>query len=396
MKHSFKVLIVVVLLSFSIAIGFAVFSMEMQVDKGDPIIHFFRPENEHAYFTKTYADGSPCNEDFKVITIGDPHLNAVPNNHLDGAILTVLENMIKYEKPDLVVICGDVALGIHAEKAIESLGELFQRNNQYWGYALGNHDAEHESGPTREELIDIYARYEHCVITSAPGISGEGNCIINIKNSRGKIIQSLVFIDSGAYLTPEICAEYGFKYKKDYDFIKYDQIEWYKSQMREIRDKNGEMPNSIMFFHIPLKEFRTAYNQAVENDSVIFGARRESECDSPYNTGIFDAILELGSTKAVVCGHDHVNDYCVDYMGVKLTYSLSLSYNSYFLRKDILHILAYQYGGKAQFNDGCTLLSIKMEGSLEIIPKYNQNNPSVFEGLTEKQRKDLYLDETLP
>ena len=73
----------------------------------------------------------------------------------------------------------------------------------------------------------------------------------------------------GQLFDPDICAEYGFEYKEGYDFIKYDQIEWYKSEMYDIAEQNGGMPDSVMFMHIPLKEYRMAYNQAKQNDTVI-------------------------------------------------------------------------------------------------------------------------------
>ena len=40
----------------------------------------------------------------------------------------------------------------------------------------------------------------------------------------------------------------------------------------------------------------------------------------------------FGSTRAMFAGHDHTNNYCVDYKGILLTYGLSIDYNAY---KDI-------------------------------------------------------------
>ena len=50
-----------------------------------------------------------------------------------------------------------------------------------------------------------------------------------------------MFIDSGNYLDPDI-APNTVEYKEGYDFIKYDQIEWYKSEMYDIAEQNGSMP----------------------------------------------------------------------------------------------------------------------------------------------------------
>lgn len=397
MKKAFRVFVVVIVLSFALATAISAYAATlMRETKGRPVVKFIKSENERPYLIKTYADGSACQEDFTIITFADLHLDGKTEIPGDSTALTVMENAIKHQNPDLVVLCGDIVLGPYAKRAARALAELFEKHNQYWGYVLGNHDAESEIGLKRAEIVSYFSEYEHCVISSAPDISGEGNCIVNLKNAQGKVIQSLVFIDSGNYLDPDICAEYGFEYKEGYDFIKYDQIEWYKSEMYDIAEQNGGMPDSVMFMHIPLKEYRMAYNQAKQNDTVIFGKRRESECDSHYNTGMFDAILEVDSTKAVICGHDHVNDYCVEYMGVKLLYSLSVAYNSYFLREYLLYVSAYNLSGQAEFNDGYTLLSIDKKGELQIIPRYFQENPSLFEGLTQEQRNALYLDQTLP
>lgn len=367
-------------------------------EEGDreTIVTFVKPENDTPYLIKTYADGSPCDEDFKIITFTDTHFNGDKDSAGDAVSLTLIENTIKQEKPDLIVFLGDNCLGPNAAQAIDNLGELFERNNTYWGYVLGNHDGENANGPKRHELPALYGKFEHCVVIPEEGMYGYGNAMVNIKNSEGKVIQTLVFIDSGDYLKEEYCEEYGFKFvsgKGKYDFIKKDQIDWYKRRLREIADKNGSMPNSIMFLHIPLVEYAIGYGI---KDNRVYGKRSEKECSSLYNTGMFDAILELGSTKAVVCGHDHTNDYNVLYRGVNLLYSQSSAYNSYIKRNDAALIAKYVNLGKADFNDGHTVFSVNKDGGITITPVLNQDNPSLFDGLSEAHRKELDLDKTLP
>lgn len=50
---------------------------------------------------------------------------------------------------------------------------------------------------------------------------------------------------------------------------------------------------------------------------------------SPQSNGFFDLIKEKGSTKNVLCGHDHVNDYSILYQGVRLTYTLKVGAGCY-------------------------------------------------------------------
>ena len=37
-------------------------------------------------------------------------------------------------------------------------------------------------------------------------------------------------------------------------------------------------------------------------------------------------MLELGSTKATFCGHDHFNNMSLEYKGIRLTYGMSIDY----------------------------------------------------------------------
>ena len=44
---------------------------------------------------------------------------------------------------------------------------------------------------------------------------------------------------------------------------------------------------------------------------------------------MFETMVELGSTKGVFVGHDHMNNFTVDYRGIRLSYGLSCDHNIY-------------------------------------------------------------------
>lgn len=390
------VLLLAVVASSTVAVIRVVQKAKTEPDKGEPIVNFVRAEDEHPYLIKTYADGSFCDKEFNIVTFTDTHLDGKEDSVGDAVAFTHIENTLKTEKPDLVVVCGDVALGAKSADAAHKLANLFQQYKTYWGLVLGNHDGENKNGASREELMAIYESYSYCVLSSAPDIYGYGNCIVNIKGANDKVIQSLIFIDSGDYLSESYCEEYNFQYKSGYDFIKYDQIDWYKSEMRAIADKNGAMPASIMFIHIPLVEYDIAYKNGVKGEDIIYGEKREDVCASPYNTGMFAAIKEVGSTKAVVSGHDHINDFCVEYQGVKLIYSQSSSYNSYYMRSHALYQSLYIMGVDIRFSDGHTRFIVGTDGGLTVVPVLNQDNFELFDGLTDEQRTASYIEATKP
>ena len=89
----------------------------------------------------------------------------------------------------------------------------------------------------------------------------------------------------------------------------------------------------MIFFHIPLQQYRTAYElYEAGSDEVkyFFGENGEQMidkvCCSDYPSKLFDRILELCSTKGVFCGHDHYNNMSLEYKGIRLTYGMSIDY----------------------------------------------------------------------
>ena len=59
-----------------------------------------------------------------------------------------------------------------------------------------------------------------------------------------------------------------------------------------------------------------------ENE-VRFSVKAENE------TGVDIQMVALGSTKGVFVGHDHMNNYTVNYQGIQLSYGLSCDHNIY-------------------------------------------------------------------
>ena len=396
MKRIFSFLLLIFIVSMSLTLN-ACTPEEIVLT-----LNYIESSEDIPCFTKTNDDGIIVDADFRIMNFTDLHLHDGTSS-LTYLTLTIMERHIQREKPDLVVITGDICLGSKAEEAQIALNDLFQRNNQYYAVVLGNHDGE-GSSISREELITNYENFPLCLTKKGPSdIYGFGNYVINIKGSSGQVANTLIFMDSGDYTSEEKCAEYGYDYKSGYDFIKPNQIDWYKTTLDSIKEDNLDiMPNSALFIHIPLYEYEDAFDLSQEEETAseathIYGQKLENECSSKINSGMFDAILEKQSTKLVICGHDHVNDYCVEYQGVKLTYSQSLSYGSYFLRArgNIKSLQVLMEGSTMTFPDGATLLTINGE-SITPSRLLNQNYPEVFQGLEEEIIAANINPESLP
>jgi hypothetical protein len=182
-----------------------------------------------------------------------------------------------------------------------------------------------------------------------------------------------------------------------YDNIHNDQIEWYKDTVEKYSAQNkavyeslavGEKPEnaedfltvkSLLFMHIPLMEVREAYAEYVNNnsqntDNVNYIRGNAGETDkivycSEIEENMFETILELGSTEALFYGHDHLNNFVLEYKGVTLSYGYSIDYNA--------------YSGIADkgYQRGCAVINCSPDTSFEITHEnyYQDKYPSRYE-----------------
>ena len=94
--------------------------------------------------------------------------------------------------------------------------------------------------------------------------------------------------------------------------------------------KEGYTISSLVFFHIPLQEYVTAYDLYQQGSSEVkyyFGENNDEVMDvSDHPSKLFDTAVELGSTKGMFCGHDHYNNTSIEYKGIRLTYGMSIDY----------------------------------------------------------------------
>ncbi len=311
-------------------------------------------EKNTPYFT--------TDEDFKVLHLTDIHITGgVLNSDRDKKAINAVAAMISAEKPDLVIITGDISFAvpwygtINNKYAHDYFIRLMENLGVYWTVTLGNHDSEGYNYYNRSSVATMYENenLKYCLFDKGPAeIYGEGNHVINVKNSLGLVTKSFIMMDSNAYTEDD---PLGLSWI--YDNIHEDQIKWYKETVEYYNSYNKnllstldkssfttdisklETVQSMLFFHIPLKEVRTAYEEYVNNNSqntenVAYIRGHAGEEDkviycSEIDENMFETILELGSTKAMFYGHDHLNNFVLSYKGVTLSYGYSIDYSAY-------------------------------------------------------------------
>lgn len=307
---------------------------------------------------------------FKIMQLTDVHIGAgFLCTKKDTMALNAVAAMVAAEKPDLVIVTGDIAYPVpfqagtmNNKNSARLFAELMEQLGVYWCFAFGNHDTESYSYYSREQIAEFYASgdYPHCIAQPGPAdIDGTGNYVVNIRNTKGEITQSLFMLDSHSYVDNDLV---GLLMK--YDTIHENQVEWYAQTVNSLTaENNGITPKSLAFFHIPNPEFKEAWMEYVSNDfndtnnvQYKYGMLGEKDlliCSSSYNYGFFDKCLELGSTQGIFAGHDHLNNFSVNYKGIQLTYGYSIDYLAYFGIMD--------YGAQR----GCTLIDVMPDGSFD-------------------------------
>lgn len=244
---------------------------------------------------------------FKIAQFTDIHY--IQDDARSQVALERIAEVLDAERPDLIMLTGDIIYGKPAEKSLRTVLDLVAKYKIPFAITFGNHDDEH--GVTRSELLKIIQSYPHNLTAQEAGLSGVSNFILPVKTSDGKKNGAVLYcLDSNSYSQ--------IKGVSGYDYIKFDQVQWYREQSAAFTKENASLPvPSYAFFHIALPEYHEAV--AHENTTLV-GTRMEKTCAPELNSGMFAAMKEMGDVKGVFVGHDHDNDYAVYWKGILLAY----------------------------------------------------------------------------
>ena len=277
-------------------------------------------------------------EPFKILMFTDTHLawldKKQPIKNHTRTVEKMVEN-IRREKPDLVLVGGDnVTSGFNYFRS-HQFARIFEKLGVYWGGVLGNHEGDNAFSIRRNTMVKLFSSYDHCLMRQGKtDVDGDCNYVIRILNADGSLKQAIICFDSFDEMSDEMKTEHGFDPSEGvYDVIKQSQIDWYTSQVAEMKEAYGRCP-SIALMHIPLTQFADAA-AVVENGEAQFlwGDKREGVCCAGFDSGLFDAIRESDCTTTVFCGHDHLNNFGVAWQGITLSYIEPSGYGAYGMAK---------------------------------------------------------------
>lgn len=273
---------------------------------------------------------------FKIMMFADSQ----DDEELEETTVQLMKEALATYKPDLVVFMGDnsVAPGEKQADAIAAIVAPVVEAGVPFTVVFGNHDQ--EQGVPNEYLLAEYQKYPGCLAVDVdPDLYGCGNHNLTILSSDGsKVAFNLWMIDSGTS-TAET---------EGYDYVREDQINWYKSTAAALAAANGgEVVPAMSFQHIIVPEVYDALGMPkipfglaewtfegqsylpIPNFGSFTGYLFEPPCPSHYNGGQFDAWVETGDVMATFYGHDHINDFTTSWKGIDITTVPTVGCNSY-------------------------------------------------------------------
>ncbi len=242
---------------------------------------------------------------FKIVQITDLHYKLGVKASEQG--LACVREMVETEKPDLVVVTGDIIYSAPADSTLSVVLKTFAQLGVPFCMTFGNHDYDFKTPAVA--LYNQMQKTPNCVMPVLQGKNTDYS--LSILSSNGKRTAAVLYcIDT--HNKPAIGGIGG------YQWISHNQITWYRQRSMVYKQKNGGKPvPSLAFFHIPLPEF----NYATANTQCpMYGSRLEKAYSPSINSGMFASIKEMGDIMGVFCGHDHDNDYAVSYFNVLLAH----------------------------------------------------------------------------
>lgn len=254
---------------------------------------------------------------FKIVQFTDTHEG--PGS--DVRTLSLMDKILDAERPELALITGDIIDGKcrsrdDVEHAIKKIVQPMEKKGIPWAVIFGNHDDEH-GRMTKKDMMKLYMSFKYNINqTDYESCNRIGNFNLLVSASRQlKPVFNLYFLDSGKY-APLLIGGYAW--------VTPAQINWYKNTAARLKNTYGTVLPSLMFIHIPLPEFISAWKEG-----LVDGERLEKECSPKINSSLFKTLTNTRDVKGLFVGHDHLNNYCAVKENILLGYAGSTGYEGY-------------------------------------------------------------------
>ena len=255
----------------------------------------------------------------------------------DRKTLDRIADAVYSQKPDIIVLSGDTGYqssfrsgNPNNKSGIKTVINLLEHLGVYWAPAIGEYDSKPYSFYNADYISSLFSDEEmkYCLYTEGPkSVDGHGNYFIHIKDSSGKLVKELAFLDTHAYTDDNL-----FETENAQTGLHSNQIRYYKERIDEVRKENPQA-GVLVFLDLPPYEMREAYTAYLENGNkdtadvrYINGEINEEEpfvnCSETKDV-FFQVASEAGGLQGIFFAHDN-NSLSLNYKGIDLNYNLSV------------------------------------------------------------------------
>ena len=295
------------LISISIVIFSSVYFLFLHHYKGCEIVYNWAVSDQFDISNITTVEKQK-DKDFVILNLADVQMCDLENPSHWITLKNEITYLIEKVQPNLITLTGDQTWSNENLISLTHLVRWLDGFEIPYAPVFGNHDYGNSKNSAVASLnfcCDIYERGQYCLFNRGPSNLGTlGNYIINIMED-GKIYKTLYMIDSGYD-----------------DKITDQQIEWVKWNAEGIKFVNGgEYSSSMVFMHKPIPEYELAYYSLPYTERVEINKYHHYSLRGSSQNGFFDVAKKINVTN-IVCGHQHGNNFTVNYKNVSLTFAL--------------------------------------------------------------------------
>lgn len=262
-------------------------------------------------------------KEFTILQLTDLHYGE--NEEKDRKSTILIEKLINYSQPDLVVVTGDSVSGYSWDGLNQS---FYSKCWDFWtypmrklkvpyAYTLGNHDDQGDLN--RKQIVDLDQTHPFSLTQYNPSATGATNYVVPIYSSNSTHKTPVVMLwmfDTNDETCKGMTDSWGC--------FEQDELEWFERQTEFYKSKLGYVPQGLSFYHIPLKEYLHVHNWG-----KTYRTRNEVISCPKKNTNLFKSMLKYQNINGSFVGHDHNNDSGGFFSGIELVYGRKTGYGGY-------------------------------------------------------------------
>ncbi len=253
--------------------------------------------------------------------------------------VAAMEAILDEEKPELVILCGDVSSGLATKSELEEylkvLTAPMESRRIPWCHLYGEQDG--DGGLAVSLQNEVFASFPYCISKTDFESLGVGSYFIPVFEDGGAesgdapifgiwAMGQTGLISGSSVMSSADSVIYSLSTAgKDYGYVPQTHVNWLMESAEAMKKDREKGIPSVVVTHTPTDEF----NVIAENPEKcgFTGIMGEAVSSSPMKSGLFSAILESKNIFGLYSGHDHLNNYSGRYLGIELGYVSSIGYD---------------------------------------------------------------------